>query len=48
MLVAELGGPTMFARIGVMQALNHDHVRGVDSTGKDTHWGATETEERDA
>ncbi|WP_338075165.1 hypothetical protein [Bradyrhizobium erythrophlei] len=23
LLVAELGGPTMFARIGVMRALNH-------------------------
>jgi hypothetical protein len=23
MLVAELGGPTMFARIGIMRALNH-------------------------
>jgi hypothetical protein len=27
MLVVELGGPTMFARIGVMQALNRGHVR---------------------
>jgi hypothetical protein len=26
-LVVDLGGPTMFARIGVMQALNHGHVR---------------------
>ena len=39
MLVAELEGPTMFARIGVMRALSRDHVRGVDSTLKDTHWG---------
>jgi hypothetical protein len=38
-LVAELGGPTMFARIGVMRALNRGHVRGLDSTRKDTHWG---------
>jgi hypothetical protein len=38
-LVATSGGPTMFARIGVMQALNRGHVRGVDSTRKDTHWG---------
>jgi hypothetical protein len=27
MLVVDLGGPTMFARIGIMQALNRDHVR---------------------
>jgi hypothetical protein len=26
-LVATKGGPTMFARIGVMQALNRHHVR---------------------
>jgi hypothetical protein len=26
-LVATLGGPTMFARIGVMRALNHRHER---------------------
>lgn len=26
-LVAEKGGPTMFARIGVMRALNSHHVR---------------------
>jgi hypothetical protein len=25
-LVAESGGPTMFARIGIMQALNRGHV----------------------
>jgi hypothetical protein len=39
LLVAERDGPTMFGRIGVMRALNRDHVRGVDSTRKDTHWG---------
>jgi hypothetical protein len=38
-LVATLGGPTMFARIGVMRALNRGHVREFDSTRKDTHWG---------
>ena len=27
MLVAQLGGPTMFARIGMMQALNRPHAR---------------------
>ena len=38
-LVATLGGPTMFAPIGVMRALNRGHVREFDSTRKDTHWG---------
>jgi len=27
MLVGELGGPTMFVRIGIMRALNRGHVR---------------------
>ena len=39
MLVAELGGPTMFARIGIMRALNCGHVREFDTSRKDTHWG---------
>jgi hypothetical protein len=39
MLVAELGGPTMFARIGVMRALNRNVERTFDSTRKDPHWG---------
>jgi len=39
MLVAELDGPTMFARIGVMQALNRGHVREFDPDRKDHHWG---------
>ena len=38
-LVATLGGPTMFARIGVMRALNRGHVREFDSTRKETRWG---------
>ena len=38
-LVATLGGPTMFARIGVMRALNRGHVRTFDSTRKETQWG---------
>ena len=38
-LVAELGGPTMFARIGVMRALNRGHVREFDSRRKEHHWG---------
>jgi hypothetical protein len=45
MLVATLGGPTMFARIGVMQALNR-HVpreawqRVFNPSHKDPHWGS--------
>jgi hypothetical protein len=38
-LVATLGGPTMFARIGVMRALNRGHVRAFDTSRKDKHWG---------
>jgi hypothetical protein len=38
-LVATLGGPTMFARIGIMRALNR-HVEHVfDTSRKDKHWG---------
>ena len=39
LLVAENGGPTMFARIGVMRALNRHVVPVFDSSGKKTHWG---------
>jgi hypothetical protein len=39
MLVVELGGPTMCARIGVMQALNRYHVRELSLSRKDPHWG---------
>jgi hypothetical protein len=38
-LVAETGGPTMLARIGVMRALNRGHVREFNSSGKTHHWG---------
>src|ERR1700674_3060007 len=38
-LVAALGCPTMFARIGVMQALNRSAVREFNPDRKDTHWG---------
>jgi hypothetical protein len=38
-LVATLGGPTMFARIGVMRALNRRVERVFDPTRKDKHWG---------
>ena len=39
MLVAEHGGPTMFARIGVMRALNRHVERVFDTSRKDHHWG---------
>ena len=38
-LVATSGGPTMFARIGVIGALNRGYVREFDASRKDTHWG---------
>jgi hypothetical protein len=38
-LVATLGGPTMFARIGIMRALNRNHVREFNPDRKDHHWG---------
>jgi hypothetical protein len=39
LLVVELGGPTMFARIGVMQALNRHVERVFNPDHKDHHWG---------
>jgi hypothetical protein len=39
MLVVGQNGPTMFARIGVMQALNRGRVREFNSSRKDPHWG---------
>jgi hypothetical protein len=39
LLVAEHDGPTMFARIGIMRALNRGYVREFNSSRKDTHWG---------
>ena len=39
LLVVEHGGPTMFARIGIMRALNRNVVREFNSSRKDTHWG---------
>jgi hypothetical protein len=38
-LVAKLGGPTWFARIGIMRALNRHVERVFDPSRKDTHWG---------
>jgi hypothetical protein len=39
LLVAERGGPTMFARIGIMRALNRHVERMFDASRKDHHWG---------
>ncbi|WP_425305215.1 hypothetical protein [Bradyrhizobium erythrophlei] len=39
LLVAESGGPTMFARIGVMRALNRQVERVFIPERKETHWG---------
>jgi hypothetical protein len=39
MLVVELSGPTMMARIGVMQALNRHHGRVFNPSQKAHHWG---------
>ena len=39
LLVAEHDGPTMFARIGVMRALNRHVERAFDPSRKDKHWG---------
>jgi len=38
-LVVTLGGPRMFARIGIMQALNRKVERVFNPDRKDTHWG---------
>ena len=38
-LVATLGGPTMFARIGVVRALNRHVARELNTDRKDTHRG---------
>ena len=44
LLVAELDGPPMFARIGVMKALNRNVERMFDSSRKETHWGTRKLE----
>jgi hypothetical protein len=38
-LVATRGGPTMFARIGVMRALNRHVVRLFNPDRSESHWG---------
>ena len=42
MLVAEHDGPTMFARIGMMRALNRHVERVFDTSRNDHHWGRRE------
>ena len=37
--VAESDGPTMFARIGVVRALNRHVERVFDTSRKEHHWG---------
>ena len=39
LLVAEHDGPTMFARIGIIRALNRHVERVFDPTRKEPHWG---------
>ncbi|SHG78009.1 hypothetical protein [Bradyrhizobium erythrophlei] len=39
LLVVELGGPTMFARIGVIRAHNRHVEREFNPDRKETHWG---------
>jgi hypothetical protein len=38
LLVVELDGPTMMARIGMLRALNRNVERVFNSTRKDTQW----------
>jgi hypothetical protein len=38
LFVAESGGPTMFARIGIMRALNRHVERVFNPDRKDHHW----------
>jgi len=40
LLVAEQEVAPMFARIGIMRALNRGHVREFNSSRKDTHWAS--------
>ena len=39
LLVVELNGPTMMARIGILRALNRRVQREFNPSRKDTHWG---------
>jgi hypothetical protein len=39
LLVAEQGGPPLFARIGIMRAINRHVERVFNASRKDAHWG---------
>ena len=39
LLVAEQNSPPMFARIGIMKAINRHVERVFDYSQKDKHWG---------
>jgi hypothetical protein len=39
MLVADLGGPPMFARFGVMRALNRHHARAFNPKEREPYGG---------
>ena len=39
LLVAEQDGPPLFARIGIIRALNRGYVRELNTSRKDHHWG---------
>ena len=45
LLVVELNGPTMMARIGMLRAVNRHLVRKFNSSRKDTHWGKRKLKE---
>ena len=42
LLVAKSRGPTMLARIGIMQALHRREIREFDTDRKPHHWGKRE------
>ena len=42
LLVAEQDGPPLFARIGIMKAINRHVERVFDPSRKDKHWGTAE------
>jgi hypothetical protein len=39
LMIVARGGPTMFARIGVMRALHRNDVRVFNPDRRDPHWG---------
>lgn len=39
LLMVTHNGPTMFARIGMMKALNRNVERAFNPSRKETHWG---------